>query len=116
MDFHTRMQKKLARRRQYNQQMKHCLICFLLLGSAWLSCGFYFADETELVQETYTVRSGDTLRGISERYLAQNTGKNSYILEFEQEIKELNPWLQERHGQLLPGDEIIICYCIRTNP
>ena len=116
MDFHTRMQKKLARRRQYYKKMKQYLVCFLLLSSAWLSCGFHLAGETELVQEIYTVRSGDTLRGISERYLAQNTGKTSYILEFEQEIKELNPWLQERHGLLLPGDELVICYQASRNP
>ena len=116
MDFHTQMQKKLALHRQRNRKMKRYLLAFLLLCSAWLSCGFYFSNEGELVQEVYTVRSGDTLRGISERYLAQNTGSNSYILEFEHGIKELNPWLEDRHGLLLPGDELIICYKTSRNP
>lgn len=116
MDFHTRMQKKKALRQQYYKKMKQYMICFLLLGSAWLSCGFFSAGQTEAVREIYTVRSGDTLRGISEQYLARNTGADSYILEFEQEIRELNPWLSERHGLLLPGDELIICYQTRKQP
>ena len=67
-----------------------------------------------LVETTYEVGEGDTLRGISEMYIAKNTGGLRYILEFEGGIKELNPWLLSRPGEseVLPGDELSINYFI----
>ena len=66
-----------------------------------------------LVEETYTVKSGDTLWGIAEEYLAKNTGTRRYILEYKSGIEELNPWLLERKGEIYPGDEIKVTYWVK---
>ncbi len=108
MDFQARIQQKFEFRRRRYQKARQYLFCILLIMLAWTTCGFHPAETTQ-VQEIYTVKSGDTLRGISERYLSQ-TGSHSYILEFEQQIKDLNPWLEDRKSLLQPGDQLIICY------
>ena len=66
-----------------------------------------------LVEETYTVKSGDTLWGIAEEFCAKNTGTKRYILEYKSGIEELNPWLLERKGEIYPGDEIKLTYWVR---
>lgn len=68
----------------------------------------------KLVETSYAVKDGDTLRSISETYIAKNTGGLRYILEFESGIKELNPWLLSRPGEskVLVGDELSINYFI----
>nr|DAU13066.1 MAG TPA: Lysin motif [Caudoviricetes sp.] len=66
-----------------------------------------------LVEETYTVRQGDTLWGIAEEYVAKNTGTRRYILEYKSGIEELNPWLMERKGEIYPGDEIKVTYWVK---
>ena len=74
--------------------------------------GYHNGDQ-EIVETTYTVKSGDTLRDISEAYLEKNTGSRTYILEFESGIKELNPWLADNNAILHPGDEIHIRYSVK---
>ncbi|WP_315305580.1 LysM domain-containing protein [Selenomonas noxia] len=66
-----------------------------------------------LVEETYTVRQGDTLWGIAEEYVAKNTGTRRYILEYKSGIEELNPWLMERKGMIYPGDQLRITYWVK---
>ena len=66
-----------------------------------------------LVEETYTVRPGDTIWGIAETYCAKNTGTRRYILEYKSGIEELNPWLLERHGMIYPGDKITVTYWVK---
>lgn len=77
-----------------------------------LLTGFYDGEQ-ELVETVYTVREGDTLRDISERYLEMNTGGRRYILEFEQGIVELNPELQKDRGNIRPGQRIKINYWVK---
>ena len=67
-----------------------------------------------LVEETYTVRPGDTLWDIAETYLEKNTGTRRYILEYKSGIEELNPWLLERKGMIYPGDEIKVTYWVKS--
>lgn len=67
-----------------------------------------------LVEETYTVRSGDTLWGIAEEYVAKNTATRRYILEYKSGMEELNPWLLERKGMIYPGDEIKVTYWVKS--
>jgi len=66
-----------------------------------------------LVEEVYTVKSGDTLWGIAETYLRKNTGTRRYILEYKSGIEELNPWLLERHGLIYPGDRLTLTYWVK---
>ena len=66
-----------------------------------------------LVEETYTVRPGDTVWSIAEEYCAKNTGTKRYILEYKAGIEELNPWLLERKGKIYPGDEIKVTYWVK---
>lgn len=82
------------------------------VGLAALLSGFYSGDQ-RLVEATYTVQSGDTLRNISEKFLPLNTGGRRYILEFEEGIVELNPELQKDRGNIYPGQEIRINYWVK---
>ena len=66
-----------------------------------------------LVEETYTVKSGDTLWGIAETYLRKNTGTRRYILEYKSGIEEMNPWLLDRHGMIYPGDRLTLTYWVK---
>ena len=77
-----------------------------------LLTGFYDGDK-KLVQTVYTVKDGDTLRDISERFLPLNTGGRRYILEFEEGIVELNPELHGNRGNIYPGQEIRINYWVK---
>ena len=66
-----------------------------------------------LVEETYTVKSGDTLWDIAETYCAKNTGSRRYILEYKSGVEENNPWLLDRHGMIYPGDRLTLTYWVK---
>ena len=70
------------------------------------------ATEKKLVETTYTVKEGDTLRSISEAYLPLNTAESRYILEFEHDIIDLNPELY-RADYIHPGQKIRINYWVK---
>lgn len=104
------MLKKLKRRR-----IRWGRLAVAIVGGALavtLLTGAYNGDQ-KLVQTVYTVREGDTLRDISERFLPLNTGGRRYILEFEEGIVELNPELWENRGSIYPGQEIRINYWVK---
>ena len=79
--------------------------------SVLLLTGFYNGPQ-KLVETTYEVQAGDTLRDISEKFLPLNTGGRRYILEFEEGIVELNPELQQDRGTIYPGQKIRINYWV----
>ena len=66
-----------------------------------------------LVEETYTVRPGDTIWGIAETYVAKNTATRRYILEYKEGMYENNPWLVERRGMIYPGDKLTLTYWLK---
>lgn len=82
------------------------------VGAMLLSTGFA-QGEAVLVEDEYIVQRGDCLREISEAYLEKNTYGSRYILEFEEGIHELNPWIRKQ-GCLYPGDRIRINYWIKA--
>ena len=111
-NFMEMVEKQHRRKRFVEMAIKKTIICGVVIGAAFLSTGYYDGDQV-LVEETYTVKKGDTLRDISEEYLEKNTGGRRYILEFESGIKELNPWLQGGNVIIHPGDKIRINYWIK---
>ena len=87
----------------------------IVAGAAILCAGMATQEDAHavLVEEVYTVRPGDTLWDIAERYTAKNTGTRRYILEYKSGMEELNPWLMERKGEIYPGDEIKVTYWVK---
>ena len=80
-----------------------------LAGAAVLCAGMAAYDDGKnaiLVEESYTVRPGDTIWGIAEEYVAKNTGTR-------RSIPENNPWLMERHGMIYPGDNLKVTYWVK---
>ena len=101
--------------RQIRRRIRWGRVCAAVIGGALavtLLTGFYDGDQ-KLVQTVYTVKDGDTLRDISERFLPLNTGGRRYILEFEEGIVELNPELHGNRGNIYPGQEIRINYWVK---
>lgn len=96
--------------------MKKLIAGCLLAGAAMLLSGAvnpWDDGGAVLVEETYTVRPGDTIWGIAEEYVAKNTGTRRYILEYKSGIEELNPWLLERKGMIYPGDKLTLTYWVK---
>ena len=87
----------------------------VIAGAAILCAGMATQEDAHavLVEEVYTVRPGDTIWGIAERYVAKNTGTRRYILEYKSGIEENNPWLLERHGMIYPGDRLTLTYWVK---
>ena len=94
-----------------------------LVGGAFVAAASLFSGAVNpwddgrnavLVEETYTVRPGDTLWGIAEEYVAKNTATRRYILEYKSGMEELNPWLMERHGLIYPGDRLTLTYWVKS--
>ena len=89
----------------------------IVAGAAILCAGMATHEDGKnavLVEEVYTVRPGDTIWGIAERYVAKNTGTRRYILEYKSGIEENNPWLLERHGMIYPGDKLNMTYWVKS--
>ena len=87
-----------------------------LAGAAVLCAGMAAYDDGKnaiLVEESYTVRPGDTIWVIAEEYVAKNTGTRRSIPEYKEGMYENNPWLMERHGMIYPGDNLKVTYWVK---
>lgn len=92
-----------------------CVIAGLAILCAGVCNPWDDGKNAVLVEEVYTVKSGDTLWDIAEEYTRKNTGTRRYILEYKSGIEELNPWLLERGGVIYPGDKLTMTYWVRGN-
>ena len=99
--------------------MMHEFLKHVIIGGAFITAATLVSGAVNpwddgrnavLVEETYTVRPGDTLWGIAEEFCAKNTGTRRYILEYKSGIEELNPWLLERKGMIYPGDKLTLTH------
>ena len=80
----------------------------LLFGAVNLSNFNQHRDEIIHV-ENYKVRAGDTFWDITQ-YYRDLDARNLYIFEYQDEIRELNPHLKDKHFQLQPNDVITVRY------
>ena len=80
----------------------------LLFGAFTLSVNNH-NDVDNLCVETYRVRAGDTFWNISEHYRDLDA-RNLYIFEYQDEMRALNPHLQDTLFQLQPDDFITVRY------
>ena len=111
--WHKAMRERRTKQKRREAIIKKVLAGTAIIGAAFVFSGFYSGDQ-RLVEETYTVKEGDTLRGIATEYLKKNTGGRRYILEFEQGIIEINPELQDGNaGHIKPGQKIRINYFVK---
>lgn len=109
----TRAQKKGRRMAALERRIKKFFIGGVIAATVIFAPGFYDGQGV-LVETTYKVRRGDVLRDISETYLEKNTYGRRYILEFEEGIHELNPWIREQNGVIYPGQIIRINYWVNA--
>lgn len=114
----TLRERVAEKRAAQTMAFKKAAICFAIAATGFLmmgACESYKESHQRLVEETYSVQEGDTLRTISEAYLLKNTGGRRYILEFEQGIIERNPWIKEQGCVIHLGDQIRINYFVRED-
>lgn len=111
-DWLQRTRKKIEQRKRRERNFLKCAACAALIGGAVLLSGYMSQQDINRVDTVYTVKPGDTLRSISEAYLEKETANKRYILEFEHDIKELNPWLKDSVA-IYPGQRIKIEYFTR---
>ena len=97
--------------------LKEMWLKFLMLFAVFVIAGIgiglgvesSLTPKTHTVSTMYVVKEGDTLIDICWTY--QNLDcRHPYIFEYMDEVKELNPFLEERKNQLQIGDKIYIQY------
>ena len=88
-------------------------LLFVVFFIAGIGLGIYVGDslmpKTRTVSTMHVVKAGDTLIDICYEYRAKDC-REPYIFEFMDEVKALNPYLEERQNQLQVGDKIMIEY------
>lgn len=81
----------------------------LIFGASFLSGTGNNQTTRNVVYTTYQAQTGDTFWDIANRYYNEDS-RGLYLLEYQDEIRRLNPDLAERQYQLQPGDTVNICY------
>lgn len=79
----------------------------LLIGVSFLSGSS--SHTCHAVYTTYKVQSGDTFWTVVQRYFEKDS-RRLYLLEYHDEIRELNPEIAARNCQLKPGDVLNLRY------
>lgn len=84
-------------------------ICFIVFCAIFNLSNFN--SGATVCVESYRVRSGDTFWDITEKYYRKDV-RQLYILEYMDEIRELNPQLKDVHYQLKPNDIVNVRYVV----
>ena len=87
-------------------------LCLIVGGVVGIYTEKTLEPKMHTVSTMYVVKDGDTLIDICYEY-QQLDCRKPYILEYVDEIKALNPFLQERKNNIRAGDEIKIQYLER---
>ena len=108
MDFRQRVRARNQRAKRVERRIKKGIAVALLFGAAAILIGSAGAED-KVVTTEYVVQPGDTLWSIAEHY-RELDASDKYILEYKHEILDLNPDLEEKGGQVAPGDVLKIRY------
>lgn len=103
--------------------MRRAFTAVLLIGTLAVCLGFGQAKiPGKMIEETYTVKHGDTLWSVGEKFIVKNTYSARNIREFQEGIYELNyesvflnreskGWARPK--EVLPGDKLKIVYWVK---
>lgn len=97
-------------------KIKKAIVGIALVAASLTACGFDKSNDFELVSESYTVKSGDTLWDISSKYIEKNTYGKRDIREFTHGIIELNydeVFKDRKPGEIHVGDDLKINYFVK---
>lgn len=93
-----------------SSKLKKALAVGVILLGGIFSLSIHNPDEKNIIHvENYKVRNGDTFWNVTE-YYRELDARNLYIFEYQDEVRELNPHLRDRHYQLQPNDVITVQY------
>lgn len=99
-----------------NKLLKIAAIIFLGAFSLGFLTGalteFSLTKNYRIVNETYTVKQGDTFMDICLEYRKRDD-RDPYIFEYMDEILKINPSVKENHSQIHVGEKIQIQYKVR---
>ena len=84
-----------------------------LCAVALLSLGAADRPPYTYIEEVYTVQDGDTLEGIGKMFIQKNTYGSRYLPEFVHGIIQNNEELVKSHGQVEPGQKLLITYWVK---
>lgn len=113
----VKARKKMQQKRDHMivDKLKRGTIIAAIGISAALSLGAADGKDYRIVEEVYTVQSGDTLWSIGETFMAKNTYGRRYLPEYIEGIKQNNEELMESHGQVTPGQKLRVTYWVNSD-
>lgn len=92
-----------------SSKLKKALAVAAIILFGFVNLGIEHSDKDIIHVENYRVRAGDTFWNVTE-YYRELDARNLYLLEYQDEVRELNPHLRDRHYQLQPNDVITVQY------
>ena len=95
-----------------SKKLKKALAVLAIVAFGVATSSINFTEPPmEVHVESYSVREGDTFWDIS-RYYRDKDARNLYIFEYQDELRELNPFLVESKNQLQVGDKLNVVYYV----
>lgn len=94
--------------------MKKALIIAAVLVFGVINSSVDFPNNHVVNTEVYRVHAGDTFWDVTQHFHKRDA-RNLYLLEYQDEIRALNPELKDRHFQLQPNDLITVQYVTKKD-